>query len=95
MPVADVSIGRPRKFCRRSCRQRAYEARRRGAELGLGDEDLIVTRNELFDVRDRLVEITDAMREANDSLDDGVRADRVLQRLLDQLERTVGQNGPI
>ena len=92
MPVVEVSIGRPRQFCRRSCRQRAYEARRRGAELGLGDEDLVVTRNELFDARDRLVEITDAMREASDSLDDGVRAERVLQRLLDQIDRTLGQN---
>lgn len=92
MPVVEVSIGRPRQFCRRSCRQRAYEARRRGAELGLGDEDLVVTRNELFDARDRLVEITDAMREASDSLDDGVRAERVLRRLLDQIDRTLGQN---
>jgi len=92
MPVVEVSIGRPRQFCRRSCRQRAYEARRRGADLGLGDEDLVVTRNELFDARDRLVEITDAMREASDSLDDGVRAERVLRRLLDQIDRTLGQN---
>lgn len=92
MPVAEVSIGRPRKFCRRSCRQRAYEARRRGLELGLGDEDLVVTRNELFEVRDQLVEITDAMREATDSLEDGVKPHRVLERLLGQLDRTLGQN---
>lgn len=92
MPVVDVSIGRPRKFCRRSCRQRAYEARRRGLELGLGDEDLVVTRNELYDIRDRLVEITDAIQEANNSLEDAVEPGRVLERLLSQLDRTLGQN---
>ena len=39
--------GRPRQYCKRSCRQRDYEARRRAAELGLGEDELIVTRQEL------------------------------------------------
>src|SRR5690606_41079704 len=36
--------GRPRLYCRRSCRQRDYEARRRAADLGIGEESLIVRR---------------------------------------------------
>lgn len=36
--------GRPRKYCRRSCRQRDFEARRRALELGLAESDLIVAR---------------------------------------------------
>jgi hypothetical protein len=41
-------------FCKTSCKQRDYEARRRAAELGLGEHELVVTREELEDVRDRL-----------------------------------------
>jgi hypothetical protein len=46
--------GRPREYCRRSCRQRDYEARRRAAELGLGENELVVARAELEALRDRL-----------------------------------------
>lgn len=46
--------GRPREFCRRSCRQRDYEARQRAAELGLSEDELILTRAALDDLRDRL-----------------------------------------
>ena len=46
--------GRPRRFCKPSCKQRDYEARSRAAELGLGEHELVVTREELESVRDRL-----------------------------------------
>jgi hypothetical protein len=38
--------GRLPQYCKRSCRQRAYEARRRAAELRLGDDELVVARTE-------------------------------------------------
>lgn len=46
--------GRPREFCRRSCRQRDYEARQRAAEVGLSEHELILTRRAMDDLRDRL-----------------------------------------
>ena len=46
--------GRPRRYCRRSCRQRDYEARRRATELGLGEHELVVARQELESTQDRL-----------------------------------------
>jgi hypothetical protein len=46
--------GRPRRFCRHSCRQRAHEARRRAAEVGLSEHELIVARAELDALYDRL-----------------------------------------
>src|SRR3954451_2295670 len=46
--------GRPRLFCKRSCRQRSYEARRRANEVGLGEHELVVTRAELDVLHDRL-----------------------------------------
>jgi hypothetical protein len=45
--------GRPRRFCKASCKQRDYEARRRTEELGLGEHELVVTREELESMRDR------------------------------------------
>lgn len=46
--------GRPRAYCRRSCRQRDFEARRRARELGLAETDLVVTRRQV-EVLDDLV----------------------------------------
>ena len=48
------SRGRPRQYCRQSCRQRHYEARHRAAELGLGEDELVLARSELDALRDRL-----------------------------------------
>ena len=39
-----AGAGRPRRYCRRSCRQRDFEARKRARELGLAESDLIVAR---------------------------------------------------
>ncbi len=46
--------GRPRRYCRRSCRQRDYEARTRAAEVGLSERELIVARHELHALYDQL-----------------------------------------
>jgi hypothetical protein len=61
--------GRPREFCRRSCRQRAYEARRRAQELGLGEQQLVVTRAELDDLRDQAFVVRSAIHDARRSMD--------------------------
>jgi hypothetical protein len=54
-PIADSGgFGRPRRFCRPSCRQRAYEARRRAAEVGLSEAELVVARSQLEELHDRL-----------------------------------------
>lgn len=46
--------GRPREFCRRSCRQRDYEARQRAAEVGLSEHELVLTRQAMDELRDRI-----------------------------------------
>ncbi len=46
--------GRPREFCRRSCRQRDYEARQRASEVGLSENELVLTRQAMDELRDRL-----------------------------------------
>jgi len=63
------ATGRPRTYCRRSCRQRAYEARRRADELGLGEHELIVTRAALDDLRDQVFVVRSAVDDARRSMD--------------------------
>ena len=60
--------GRPREFCRRSCRQRDYEARRRSDELGLTDRDLIVARQTIDRLRDRLFVLECALEDVGRDL---------------------------
>ena len=49
---APASTGRPRIYCRQSCRQQDYEARARSLELRLGDNELIVARTHIDSLRD-------------------------------------------
>lgn len=53
--------GRPRAYCRRSCRQRDYEARRRAGEAGLGPAEVILDRAQLDEMHDRLYELESAI----------------------------------
>lgn len=49
-----TSVGRPRKYCRRSCRQRAFEARRYLEDVSWGDAQLVRLARELAELEDRL-----------------------------------------
>lgn len=60
--------GRPREFCRRSCRQRDYEARRRAAEVGLSEDELVLTRRAMDDLRDRLYVLEAAIEDVERDL---------------------------
>jgi hypothetical protein len=54
-PIEELTgPGRPREYCRRSCRQRDYEARQRAAERGLDEDEIIVARTRLAALQDRL-----------------------------------------
>jgi hypothetical protein len=71
-------------FCRQSCRQREYEARLRATELGLGEHELVITREELESLRDRLFllacAVEDIEREQRDEL---TKDAQMLRELLD------------
>ena len=65
-----AGAGRPRRYCKRSCRQRDYESRQRTSELGLGEHELIVTRKELNELRDRLYVLTETLKDVEQDLTD-------------------------
>ena len=60
--------GRPRVYCRRSCRQRAFEHRRRLAELGLSEADLVVARRDLDALHDALYVLEAAVEDVEGDL---------------------------
>jgi hypothetical protein len=64
-----AATGRPATYCRRSCRQRAYEARRRAAELGLSEHELVVTREQLDELRDQVFVVRSAVDDARRTLE--------------------------
>lgn len=64
--------GRRREFCRRSCRQRAYEARSAGARAQAGPDAIVVSERALADLQDRLWILECALRDARTVVaDDG------------------------
>jgi hypothetical protein len=80
-------------YCRPSCRQRDYEARRRAEELGLGEHELVVTRSELEDLRDRLYvlqcAIDDVQRDLGAASDDPEELRHALAWLLEAANHAV------
>jgi hypothetical protein len=62
--------GRRREFCKDSCRQLDYQARRRAAEVGLSEQELIVARRELDELYDRLYVLEAAIEDVDRDLAD-------------------------
>ena len=68
-PVAPTTgPGRPRVYCRRSCRQRAFEGRRRLQELGLTEAELVVARRDLDALHDALYVLEAAVEDVDRDL---------------------------
>lgn len=85
--------GRPRRFCKQSCRQRDYEARRRATELGRSEGELVVTREELERLRDGLFVLAAAVEDVEHDLaergDDPEDRERAYAWLLDAAKQVV------
>ena len=63
-----VALAGREHFCRRSCRQRDYEARRRSTDLGLSERELVVTRAELDELGDLLFVLEAAVEDVDRDL---------------------------
>ncbi|MFZ4519810.1 MAG: hypothetical protein ACOYOP_15585 [Microthrixaceae bacterium] len=98
-----AATGRPRLYCRRSCRQRAFEARRRLVELSWGEDRLRGLAERLDAVSVHLAGLDDLVRELRQDVDDGRAdlggrgADELVGRLevlVDDLREAVDRGGP-
>lgn len=72
-PVIQVGRGRPRVFCKRSCRQRDFEARNAARLHGLDEEQIIVTRDALNDLQDTIYVLQCAIDDVDRDFPGGVR----------------------
>lgn len=83
--------GRPRVYCKASCKQRDYEARHRAQELGLSENELVVTREELETTRDRVFVLASTLEDVQRDLTNGDTDEhRAFQMLLDAAREFVG-----
>ena len=83
--------GRPRVYCKASCKQRDYEARHRAQELGLSENELVVTREELETTRDRVFVLASTLEDVQRDLTNGdTDEQRAFQMLLDAAREFVG-----
>ncbi len=62
--------GRPRRYCKRSHRQRHYEARQEAERHRLASDDVLIRRQDLQTVRDRLFVLEAALADARTDLAD-------------------------
>ena len=62
--------GRPRRYCKRSHRQRAYEARRRASALHVPGGQLVVDQAELDRLHDLLYALEAALQDVEQDLAD-------------------------
>jgi hypothetical protein len=74
--------GRPRLYCKPSCKQRDYESRQRAAELGLAEHELVVTREEFEQTRDRLFLLSCVIEDVERDLQAGDTDDAHALRIL-------------
>lgn len=67
LPTAK-GTGRPRRYCRAGCRQQAHLARKFAAAHGLGDDDVIVDRNQLEELQGALYCLQAAIEDVDGDL---------------------------
>ena len=82
-------VGRPRRYCRRSCRQRAYERRRHQGDLAGGDARLVGMARALAELEDRLDRARDLVDQLRFDVEDGLQVD---DSVLEDLTRSL--HGP-
>ena len=68
--IASPGSGRPRKYCKRSHRQRDYEARLEAERRDLGDDELLIERAKLDELRDRLYVLEAACEDVETDLEE-------------------------
>ncbi|MGC5245876.1 hypothetical protein ACPXB3_02945 [Gordonia sp. DT219] len=82
--MADSEMGRRRKYCKRSCRQRAYEQRALVAGASIPDDAVILSAGDVADFGDRMFALRCAAEDLETAV--GEDADRItLAGLVDDL----------
>ncbi|NMO00016.1 hypothetical protein HH308_02170 [Gordonia sp. TBRC 11910] len=82
--IVDSERGRRRKYCKQSCRQRAYEQRTLTEGTSIPADAMILAPDELESFRDRLFELRCAAEDLATAVAEGAGSDEVT-RLCDDV----------
>lgn len=82
--MVDSELGRRRKYCKRSCRQRAYEQRALTAGTSIPADAVILSAAEASDFADRLFELRCAAEDLVTAVKESADAETV-EAMSDQL----------
>lgn len=87
-PIEQLStVGRRRRYCGQSCRQRAYERRTAVERGGLPTDAVVLSRSEIAALQDRLFQLRCAAEDVATAAREGADAQE-LRMLADELART-------
>jgi hypothetical protein len=81
------NVGRRRRYCGQSCRQRAYERRTAVQRSGLPEDAIVLSDSEIATLQDRLFQLRCAAEDVVTAADDGAELAE-LRRLADEIART-------
>ncbi|MBB3050976.1 hypothetical protein FHS23_001999 [Prauserella isguenensis] len=81
-----AAAGRRRRYCGRSCRQRAYERRTAVQRTGLPDDAVVLSGDEVAALQDRLFQLRCAAEDVATAAVDGAGSDE-LQKLAGEVSR--------
>jgi hypothetical protein len=77
-PVIQIpGRGRPRKYCKRSCRQRDFEARQLAAVRGLDENEILLARSSLNELKDEIYILSCALIDAEVDMLDAATVEQV------------------
>lgn len=78
-PVPDAGVGRRRRYCRRSCRQRAYEQRALTRGTGLPEDAVVLSAEEAVALADRAFEVRCAAEDVATAVAEGAGTDELTE----------------
>jgi hypothetical protein len=73
------NVGRRRRYCGQSCRQRAYERRAAVQRTGLPEDAVVMSDTEIATLQDRLFQLRCAAEDVVTAANDGASVDEIRQ----------------
>jgi len=76
--IVESEAGRRRRYCRQSCRQRAYEHRNNLKGTGIPTDSVVLSAQEASDMADRWFAARCAAEDVATALDEGANTDELV-----------------
>ncbi|MGU3437527.1 hypothetical protein ACNHUS_31515 [Actinomycetes bacterium M1A6_2h] len=87
-PVPDAGMGRRRRYCRQSCRQRAYEQRTAVRGTSVPDDAVVLTADETTALADRAFEVRCLAEDVATAVEEGASTEELRSLCADLVEKS-------